>query len=73
MKIYLFIFSLIFLFLLKKYTDNTNIVLNKFNEKGGKDLLMKYQNCKCENLKNVIEKIWNRFYLNEDISNIEME
>ena len=35
---------------------------------------MKYQNCKCENLKNVVEKIWNRFYLNEDcISNIEME
>ena len=60
--------------IIKKYTDNTNIVLNKFNEKGGKDLLMKYQNCKCENLKNVVEKIWNRFYLNEDfISNIEME
>jgi len=61
--------------LIKHFTENINIVLNKFNEKGGKELLMKYQFSKNDLLRNVVEQIFNKFYQNnnEKNSNIEIE
>ena len=50
--------------LVKNFTNNNNSILNDFNAKGGKDFLIKYQFCKSELLRNVVEKMLNNFYHN---------
>jgi hypothetical protein len=59
--------------LIKHFTENKNIVLNKFNEKGGKELLMKYQYSKNDLLRNVVEQIFNKFYQNNNDNNFNIE
>ena len=59
--------------LIKHFTENKNIVLNKFNDKGGKELLMKYQYSKNDLLRNVVEQIFNKFYQNNNDNNFNIE
>ena len=48
--------------LIKKNTNNENIIFNQFNQNCGKELLIKYEFSKNNILREIVDKIYNKFY-----------
>ena len=51
--------------LIKKNTNNENIILNKFNQNYGKELLIKYEFSNNDILRELVNKIHNKFYIDK--------
>ena len=48
--------------LIKKNTNNENIIFNQFNQNCGKELLIKFEFSKNDILREIVGKIYNKFY-----------